>query len=497
MITPDGETLMRQIGTLLVILMVAATSRGADDAPLPPFFLAKETTFFSGPLRRDGTVDYIAAINEELGRGATKENNAAIPLLEAVVAGPEAGRAVHYARVWTKLGLNGAPKTAGVDAGPIDPNTLDETGKGPWVAGKSPETAKWLDASKARLDLMVEASQRSRFYMPLIREREEDSSISILLPHLNEIRGLANALRSRAMLRLGSDDTDGFVADVTALVRLGRLMTQAPTLVEKLVGIGVETMGLDALRIAATGGWLSEKQARGLLAELDATVGLARSVFDSFGLTERTFILEFLQFAAVHGAAEAEKMLIAFAGGGGGANKAAMVSAAAGSPVKDWNAALKKSNAWYDRIAGIEKETTYAARQVAARAILKDLEALKSPTEGWRAVLAPLEDRTIVLLLPVIERVVTRQARIDAEREVTRTAIALSAYRSVQGRYPAGLNDLTPGYVRSAPVDPFTARGLTYRTTGDGYVLLSVGPDGEEQPATARNADDIAVRVGK
>src|SRR5690349_10746497 len=73
-----------RLGCLLVVLSLTATAFAADDdAPLPPFFLAKETTFFSGPLRKDGTVDYVAAINEELGRGVTRENNAAIPLLEA------------------------------------------------------------------------------------------------------------------------------------------------------------------------------------------------------------------------------------------------------------------------------------------------------------------------------------------------------------------------------------------------------------------------------
>src|SRR6185312_9378435 len=47
------------------------------------FTVGKETTIVEGPLKADGTVDYIAAMNEINGRGVTPEDNAAIPLLTA------------------------------------------------------------------------------------------------------------------------------------------------------------------------------------------------------------------------------------------------------------------------------------------------------------------------------------------------------------------------------------------------------------------------------
>ena len=46
--------------------------------------VSPETTFITGPLRADGTVDYLAALNNLSSKGVTPENNAAVLLLKAV-----------------------------------------------------------------------------------------------------------------------------------------------------------------------------------------------------------------------------------------------------------------------------------------------------------------------------------------------------------------------------------------------------------------------------
>ena len=71
---------------------------------------------------------------------------------------------------------------------------------------------------------------RSNFLFYPVREQETDPLVSVLLPHLQHMRHWANALKSRALLRLGKEDIDGFCRDAMAIVRLGRLSTHAPTL---------------------------------------------------------------------------------------------------------------------------------------------------------------------------------------------------------------------------------------------------------------------------
>src|SRR3954469_15390678 len=65
----------------------AAPAAGAGGARAAPFVVSKETTWFTEPVRADGTIEYMEALNRRLGAGATKENNAAIPLLGAMGRG--------------------------------------------------------------------------------------------------------------------------------------------------------------------------------------------------------------------------------------------------------------------------------------------------------------------------------------------------------------------------------------------------------------------------
>ncbi|MGA2259294.1 MAG: hypothetical protein ABSG53_31865 [Thermoguttaceae bacterium] len=67
-----------------------AASKPAADVSVPGdlqhalMTISKETTYITGPLRKDGYVDYIAALNQRFREGVTPENNAAVPFLKAM-----------------------------------------------------------------------------------------------------------------------------------------------------------------------------------------------------------------------------------------------------------------------------------------------------------------------------------------------------------------------------------------------------------------------------
>lgn len=51
----------------------------------PSVAISKETTYFTGPLKSDGSIDFFAAINDRFSEGLTPENNAAriiVPILD-------------------------------------------------------------------------------------------------------------------------------------------------------------------------------------------------------------------------------------------------------------------------------------------------------------------------------------------------------------------------------------------------------------------------------
>jgi hypothetical protein len=455
-----------------------------------PFTVSKDTTYYTEPVRADGTIDYAEAINARLAAGVTRENNAAIPLLGAMT---DPGRVRHYNNVRAKLAMAALPAPADDPEPPAapdgpEPANVDLAQEGPWTADKAPEVANWLKSLDARMNLVVDASRRDRYHMPLVRERERDFMVLVLLPHLGETRTLARAIKARAMLALGNEDGDAFRRDAVALVRLGRLMTHASTLVEWLVAATVERMGLEAISTAASGGWLSAAQASAIAADLRAApAGLSMS--DAFDMNERAFALEILQACAAHGMGELARAL---------EGTQLNIPAPADVPGKDWDAAMRTVNAWHDRSSAARRKPTYAARVAAGNELEADLAQLAAKAGRGRQPVggAVIEDRLVVEMLTTMGRAGLAETRLWVDRDLAEVALALSAFRAASGEYPGDLAELKPAYLKVVPVDRFTERPLVYHPDGGGYVLKSLGPNARDDAATVGPAnDDRAVRA--
>ena len=85
---------------------------------------------------------------------------------------------------------------------------------------------------------------------------------------------------------------------------------------------------------------------------------------------------------------------------------------------------------------------------------------------------------------------------------MTQMTFALAAHRAKAGRYPKSLNDLVPEPYAKLPHDPFGGGPFRYQRRGDGYLLYSVGGNGEDDGGHGRwedegppGADDIVVRI--
>src|SRR5262249_12541251 len=126
---------------------------------------------------------------------------------------------------------------------------------------------EWVKANETPLNLMVAASQRPRFFIPFYGGYRPETLMEIQVPHLAGIRDAHLGLRTRALLRLQSGDVPGFRDDVVAMLRLGRLLTAAPTLIDRLVGMGLERSTCRTVRAAAASGKLTADQLRALQTE--------------------------------------------------------------------------------------------------------------------------------------------------------------------------------------------------------------------------------------
>ena len=86
-----------------------------------------------------------------------------------------------------------------------------------------------------------------------------------------------------------------------------------------------------------------------------------------------------------------------------------------------------------------------------------------------------------IIFLPVFSHVPLSMTDSQTQNAFLTVALALRAYHSEQGVYPASLDALVPSYLPAVPADLFALSGpLHYHKTKQSYILYSVGPDGRD-----------------
>jgi len=283
------------------------------------FTISRETTYVTGPLDRDGYIDYAAALNERLAKGVTPENNANVLLWKAI--GPHPEGATMPPEFFKLMGIK-APSEKGdyfINLGDyikdhlkIDPKgkeaeeiwkQLEKCTWKPWRKEEYPKLASWINANEKQLALVVEASKRSHYFSPLVPPNSENGSLGLIrvqLPGVQKQRGIATLLVTRAMQRAGQRKEDLAWEDLLACHRLGRLIEGGSTLIETLVGIAIEG-------VAAQGEWaflggidLDAKEIESCLHDLQKLPPLP-SLAEHLDLAQRFEQLDLINMADRHG----------------------------------------------------------------------------------------------------------------------------------------------------------------------------------------------------
>jgi len=123
------------------------------------------------------------------------------------------------------------------------------------------------------------------------------------------------------------------------------------------------------------------------------------------------------------------------------------------------------------------------------------IKALKLAPEQRRkaanAVVARLEkiSRIHVLLhiiMPALSNCTIIDLRIVAQLRTARAGLAIERYRLAAGKLPDTLAELIPTYLDAVPKDPFDGKDLRYRKLETGFVVYSIGGDGNDDGGKER-----------
>jgi hypothetical protein len=84
---------------------------------------------------------------------------------------------------------------------------------------------------------------------------------------------------------------------------------------------------------------------------------------------------------------------------------------------------------------------------------------------------------------------VRRTIQIETSCRVVVTAIALKRFQFRHGNLPETLNELSPEFFRTVPIDPYDGKSLRYHPNADGtYLLYSIGEDGVDDGGDPTNS---------
>ena len=497
----------RLVRTVLLSFLFAPAALAQEGEPLK-LEIGPETTVVDGPVNPDGTINYIAALNEMYGKGVKPGENAAIGLASVVPPSAWPKEADYRRRYFEAMGVQ-PPQDAGglvefdVFAQEAVPDQLqreamyyEQALEGPWTADELPVVAQWLEAIEPSLARVEEALEKPEYYSPLVAREQTPVLISVLRPQLLQRRHTAHAIHARANQRLGRGDVTGAVEDALLAKRFSRVVQDEPLLLGKLVAVSIAAIGRDVLEDALATGELQPAQAKAFIHrlqnlppmdEMDEAVdrdgrfvGLDAIQHLAAGNAEFSRLQYLLSFWSVDESRDADSAAY------DALNRAIHEGLAARlAPT------LRKANAFYDRTVAAMRADTY--QQVARQAglIERELEArddrvqalfaslAKLPVAQQNEALAKASADVVLTTLVFSTSVGANEAEVsmNAYERLEPVAIALNAYRGQHDRYPRTLDALIPAYLDAVPTDPFTGEPIRYRLTDDAAVVYSVGPD--------------------
>lgn len=526
---------------LLIFVIIPAGLFSLRWLPDPPIVVSQETTFITEPLTDEGLPDYFEYVRSRMREGVTPENNAVIPLVQAL--GPDSISPDIRSAWFAELGIEPLPEegeylvhlfddpfyNAGVERmkrvlqsrfegdqeldhhsdkdmsdvpdnvqqaldsleleGVIPPREaadysmqdealtafnklVDLAEHRPWTSELCPVLTSWVRRNQRPFDLVVDASEKEKYYGPFVRHGLP-ALTQVQLPMTAHMVTLGQSLSRRAMWHLGERRFADAQRDIIAIHRVARLIGATPnTVVDVLVGNALDRIACRAHVALASDPNVPRHVLSQSLSELRQFTRWPYPT-DTIDIYERCAALD-LVLETQRDIGVIDRLT----------NQGESTWGPFGRGSVDWNEVLRRMNSSYDEMVAITQMTDPDSRHAAEENFSNKLRGLD---HGWlRAkVWVSHSARTDLytniftgMMMPAVDSLVETQDRANGRLDLTLTALALALYRAEHGSYPESLKALTPAQLDAIPEDTFAGGPLKYERRGQGYLLYAVGKHG-------------------
>ena len=291
---------------------------------------------------------------------------------------------------------------------------------------------------------------------------------SVLLPHLNQTRRLANILRAAALHAAQRGDHAAAVEHVLDFEPLMRSLDDQPFLVTHLVRIGVEAVAADAVAEIARDLEIAGGPGGGGGATAPATGVSTPASREQVRALIAMLLEDRPRRSAFTAALEGERAAQVDVG----------VSVAA-------RAYLVRPAIQMDTITLVKE-----GEQLLAAAAAPDWRAGQKLMPAAPVVSGPRTTAHVVsqMIRPALGRAVSTSYRGAAQSRLAATALAIRIYqRDHGGQRPPTLAALVPDYLPAVPLDPMATNGATIAYVADPVApyVYSVGDNGKDDSAAS------------
>jgi hypothetical protein len=320
--------------------------------------------------------------------------------------------------------------------------------------------------------------------------------IATLLPHLNDVRQLANVLGDAALYAHFRGDDAAALETVRDVRHEARVVGREPFVVCHLVGVGIEMLAQARLQVIASRLRVAPGDVRPRPADVAAPAGSATGPFPSAaraqlprpasGAQVRTLIAELLDDRDV-----AEALRRAFAG-----ERASQLDMAdwfgesshALRPMFQLDALRMLEQDGVLLEAAVQPNWPAAGAVLARGAARKPVPAPAAAGAAWFGARPVPPKRVPIDYARVLSsnlvggtgtgRAIQLHMRMRSERRMSAVSLAAQLYRTDHGDWPPSLEALVPQYLPQVPRDAVAAGDAPLR-----YLLVKGGlPDGSDRP---------------
>lgn len=294
-----------------------------------------------------------------------------------------------------------------------------------------------------------------------------------LLPHLSKLKALARAAVFESLL-----NTNEFVTEVSTVAGMAHTLDAEPLLISKLVRIAMLNMAVAALENRLNNVGLNDEELSRLMTIFASSVRTNQMVDGLIG--ERALMMPYFRMSW----AEISRLADS-----GEENSAAH----AGPPLPGNQPLFLKVTGFFERDLRFYLQAMETNISLAGKIPINVAQITNSANQIWRSG----EHKYYILsmmLLPALESAIFREATGLADIRMAQTALAIERFRLAKQSLPENLSQMVPEFLPAVPEDPCDGQPLRFRRLEKGYLIYSVGKDGQdndgrERPANAKSSD--------